>query len=306
MDARIIDIPRIYDRRGSLSFIQNGDIAFDIARSYWIYDMPTEGERYGRALKTTSEIIIPLSGSFDVTISDTEGHRKKFSLIRPWQGLLVPPMHWRVIDHIAGGSRALVVSSRLYDEDDYIRDRKVFRKHVPGIIPSPAYVPDTRTDSCNKCHGKCTVDDARIIRLDRHPGNMGSLAVLENNESAPFDIKRVFYIYDVPTDAHRGGHSHFRMQELIVALAGSFDVEVRDGRVGRTFTLSRPNEALYVPCGLWRSLGNFSSGALCLAFASELYDEKDYVRSFEEFRILSGVAHPFETLDYFNKLKKHF
>ncbi len=292
MRPHFIDISRIYDRRGSLSFVQNGDICFDIRRIYWLYDMPSDGERYGRALRNSYEIIIAVSGSFDVHLDDGHGDICTFTLKRPWEGLVVPPMTWRVIDNISGGSRALVLSSELYDANEYIRERSIF-DFASSSTPKKFNVGQShivkRETLCSKRHGECTIDDASVLHLVQHTSHMGSLTVLENKDPIPFDAQRVFYIYDVPTDAARGGHSHYRMQELIVALCGSFDVEVRDGKSSKTITLSRPYEALYVPCGLWRSLQNFSSGAVCLAFASELYEAEDYVRSFDEFCKLANV-----------------
>lgn len=304
MTAAIIDIPKIYDRRGSLSFVQNGSIPFDIRRVYWIYDMPAGGERYGRALLRSAELIIAVSGSFDVTLSDGHGHRRRYRLDRPWKALLIPPMTWREIGGTVTGSRALVLSSGLYDESEYIRERREFSAAIRDYAPADELITppaEPRELPANKGLGNCSIDDAREITLERHPSHKGSLAVLPNAEPSPFDAQRVFYIYDVPTAAERGGHAHHKMQELIVALSGSFDVEVNDGKVGRRFTLNRPDCALHVPGGLWRSLSNFSSGAVCLAFASELYDPDDYIRSFQDYRFLNGSMSQPEQISYIQK-----
>lgn len=139
-------------------------------------------------------------------------------------------------------------------------------------------------------HSKSNVADARIIALPRHRHANGSLTVAENGaEGIPFDIRRVFYLFDVPADTERGGHSHHQAQELMVALSGSFDVVLEDGKSeARRFTLNRPYQALYIPAGLWRTLDNFSGGAVCLVLTSERYSEADYVRDYEEFRLLTS------------------
>lgn len=135
-------------------------------------------------------------------------------------------------------------------------------------------------------HVKSDVSEARIIELPRHRHANGSLTVAENGADwMPFDVRRAFYLFDVPADAERGGHSHYEAQELIIALSGSFDVVLDDGkRPSRRFTLNRPYQALYIPTGIWRTLDSFSGGAVCLVLTSERYSEADYVRDYEQFR----------------------
>jgi dTDP-4-dehydrorhamnose 3,5-epimerase-like enzyme len=106
---------------------------------------------------------------------------------------------------------------------------------------------------------------------------------VENSDSIPFDVKRVYYLYDVPGGESRGGHAHCELYQLIVAAGGSFDVVLDDGKVKRTIALNRPYHGLLIVPGLWRELQNFSSGATCLVLASEKYDEKDYIRDYEDF-----------------------
>lgn len=133
-------------------------------------------------------------------------------------------------------------------------------------------------------HPTSSVDDCRIIELPRVRHANGSLTVAENiDPELPFEIRRVFYIYDVPADAGRGGHSHYSDLALIVALTGSFDVVVDDGVNRRTFTLNRPYKALYVPAGIWSTLTEFSGGAVCMVLTSQRYSEADYVRDYDEF-----------------------
>ncbi|MBL0012890.1 MAG: WxcM-like domain-containing protein [Flavobacterium sp.] len=128
-----------------------------------------------------------------------------------------------------------------------------------------------------------TVFDCSLITLPINHQANGNLTSVSNNIQVPFDVKRVYYLYDVPGGFSRGGHGHLELQQLIVALSGSFDITVDDGKVKRTFHLSRPNVGLYMPSGLWRELDNFSSGSICFVLASIEYDEKDYFRDYEKF-----------------------
>lgn len=137
-------------------------------------------------------------------------------------------------------------------------------------------------------HAHSSLSRCGIIDLPRHRHPNGSLSVVENDGSAPFDIKRVFYLYDVPGDSERGGHSHFVARELIVAVSGSFDVTLDDGVERKVYSLNRPYKALYVEAGVWRSLDNFSSGSVCLVLTSELFEEADYVREYNEFKQLTS------------------
>ncbi len=128
-----------------------------------------------------------------------------------------------------------------------------------------------------------TVFDCSLITLPINHQANGNLTSVSNGIEVPFDVKRVYYLYDVPGGFSRGGHGHLELQQLIVALSGSFDIIVDDGKVKRTFHLSRPNVGLYMPSGLWRELDNFSSGSICFVLASIEYDEKDYFRDYEKF-----------------------
>lgn len=110
----------------------------------------------------------------------------------------------------------------------------------------------------------------------------GNLAVIEK-DTIPFEIKRVYYLYDVPTDAYRGGHAHKEQQEFLVALSGSFDVILDDGTTKKRIMLNKPNKGLYIPKKMWRELENFSSGSVCLVLASGEFDEGDYIRDHQEF-----------------------
>lgn len=131
---------------------------------------------------------------------------------------------------------------------------------------------------------KTSVYDCSIIELNRHHSDRkGNLTVVENSISVPFDVKRIYYLYDVPGGESRGGHAHRRLHQLIVAVSGSFSVTLDDGSVKRTFNLNRPYQGLLVVPGIWRTLDDFSSGAVCMVLASEIYTEDDYIRHYEDF-----------------------
>jgi dTDP-4-dehydrorhamnose 3,5-epimerase-like enzyme len=126
-------------------------------------------------------------------------------------------------------------------------------------------------------------NECKLITIDQIGDRRGHISVVENNREVPFEVKRIYYLYDVPSGEERGGHAHKDLKQLIVAASGSFDVVVGDGTNKRTFSLNRPNKGLYFPAGLWREINNFSSGAICLVLASHEYDEKDYIRNYNEF-----------------------
>ena len=132
---------------------------------------------------------------------------------------------------------------------------------------------------------KNSVFDCTIVELDKHHSDRkGNLTVVENGNTLPFDVKRVYYIYDVPSGESRGAHAHKELSQLIVAASGSFSVTLDDGEVKRTFLLNRPYQGLYVVPGIWRTLEDFSSGSVCMVLASQIYDENDYIRDYEEFK----------------------
>lgn len=131
---------------------------------------------------------------------------------------------------------------------------------------------------------KSSVQDCKLIELDRHHSpRKGDICVVENGITVPFDVKRVYYLYDVPGGVERGGHAHKELQQLMVALSGSFTVILDDGQEKRSFFLNRPNKALYITPGIWRVIDDFSSGSVCMVLASDLYSPDDYIRDYGEF-----------------------
>lgn len=131
---------------------------------------------------------------------------------------------------------------------------------------------------------RSSVYDCSMIELSKHHSDRkGNITVVENDLTVPFGIKRTYYLYDVPGGESRGGHAHKDLYQLIVAASGSFTVTLDDGKVKRTFLLNRPYQGLMVVPGIWRTLDDFSSGAVCMVLASEGYTEDDYIRNYEDF-----------------------
>ena len=130
---------------------------------------------------------------------------------------------------------------------------------------------------------KKSVYDCSIIELPKIKNRAGNITPLHNSVEIPFDIKRVFYLYDVPGGESRGAHAHITCHQLLVAASGGFEVLLDDGRTRRLVQLNRPYIALHIPPGIWASEINFSSGAICLVLASHIYSPEDYVRDYEQF-----------------------
>jgi len=127
------------------------------------------------------------------------------------------------------------------------------------------------------------IDSCVIIDLPKIQDPRGNLSVIEGGIQVPFDIKRVYYLYDVPGGSSRAGHGHLELQQLFIAMSGSFDITVDDGTRRKKISLNRSYYGLYVPRRMWREVDNFSSGAVCLILASTLYDKDDYYHSYTEF-----------------------
>ena len=125
------------------------------------------------------------------------------------------------------------------------------------------------------------LQDCRIIDLPRISDTRGNLTFIESDRHVPFNIKRVYYLYDVPGGAERGGHAHIKLEEFIIAMLGSFDVVLDDGFDRRNFHLNRSYFGIYIPRLIWRELNNFSSGSVCMVLASECFDEADYFRDYD-------------------------
>lgn len=142
-----------------------------------------------------------------------------------------------------------------------------------------------------KCHMSklSSIFECILFTFDKIHQINGNLTAITNGNQIPFDIKRIYYLYDVPGGFSRGGHAHIELQQLVIALSGSFDITLDDGTAKRTFQLSRPNMGLFIPPGLWRELNNFSSGSICMVLASHEYDELDYIRNYDNYLTYKNI-----------------
>ena len=121
-----------------------------------------------------------------------------------------------------------------------------------------------------------------LIEIPKIENILGTIGVIEN-DTMPFEIKRVYYLYDIPSSANRGGHAHKELKQVLIAISGSFDVIINDGATQKKITLNKPNVGLLINTNIWRELDNFSSGAVCLVLASAVFDENDYIRDYQQF-----------------------
>jgi hypothetical protein len=136
---------------------------------------------------------------------------------------------------------------------------------------------------------KTSVFDCNVFELSKISNRAGNITALNNKVDLPFDVVRVYYLYDVPSGLNRGGHAHHQLYQYLIAASGSFDVMINDGINKKTVTLNRPNFALLITPGIWREIENFSSGAICLVLASHNYNEMDYIREYNSFKIWKSV-----------------
>lgn len=282
-DVKIIELPKFLDDRGNLSFAENNNqIPFEIKRTYWLYDVPGGIARGGHAEKHNEELVIAISGSFEIYVDDGK-ESKTFTLNRSYYGLYIPKGLWREIKEFSSNSVALEFGSIPYDVDDYIRDYAEFLDFAKlQNIESKEIQLESKLKVTD--NGKYNVFDCTMVELDRHHSNRrGNLTVVENGLTLPFDVKRVYYLYDIPGGESRGAHAHKHLSQLIIAASGSFRVTLDDGNVKRSFFLNRPYQGLYVKPGIWRDLDDFSSGAVCMVLASDVYDKEDYIRDYNEF-----------------------
>ncbi len=281
MKIQPIQLPKISDPRGNLSFFEdNSQIPFKIRRVHWIYDVPGGAERGGIAYEKTEEFIIAMSGSFDVVVDDGK-ERQVIQLNRSYMGVHIPKGMWRAIENFSTNSIAVIAASSHYDPNEGIRDYDTFKKVADTLINGTTKQQDIQYPTIK---GKYNVYDCNIVELDKHHSDSrGNISVVENGDTIPFDVKRLYYLYDVPGGVSRGGHAHKELSQFIIAASGSFTVTLDDGKVKRAFTLNRPYQGLLVKPGVWRNLDDFSSGSVCLVLASDKYDEKDYIKEYQDF-----------------------
>ena len=274
-DCSIIELPKIENRAGNITPIHGKvNIPFEIKRVFYSYDIPGGEARGAHAHKKCHQFLVAASGSYEVVLDD--GVNKRTMLLnRPFYGLHIPPGIWASEQGFSSGSICLVLASEKYDEHDYIRDYSLYLQYTGAFF--------LWRKECGLMKNS-DVYDCTMIELDKHHSDRkGNISVVENSNTIPFEVKRTYYLYDVPGGESRGGHAHKELSQLIIAASGSFTVTLDDGNVKRTFTLNRPYQGLYVVPGIWRTLDDFSSGAVCLVLASHGYDESDYIRDYNDY-----------------------
>lgn len=283
-DCKLIELPKYLDARGNLSFAENfKHVPFEIKRTYWLYDVPGGISRGGHGEKENEELIIALSGSFEILVDDG-CQSKTFTLNRSYYGLYIPKGLWREIKEFSTNALALEFGSIPYDVNDYIRDYNEFKEYAQTQIAETVCEQEVSRGETVADHKRYNVFDCTMVELDKHHSDRkGNLTVVENGKTLPFDVKRVYYLYDVPGGENRGAHAHKDLSQLIIAASGSFKVTLDDGKCKRTFFLNRPYQGLYVKPGMWRDLEDFSSGAVCMVLASDVYQPSDYIRDYDEF-----------------------
>lgn len=286
-EPKIIQLPKMGDRRGNLSVVEQlKQVPFKIERAFWIYDVPGDAVRGGHAFRETEEFVVALSGSFDVVLHDGE-KEQVFHLNRSYYGVYVPKMMWREMRNFSTNSLALVVASTPYREEDYIMEFEEFLlvKSEKRIVNSEKrIVKSEEGKEKNEWHIKNpSVYDCSVIDLPKYMFDEGNLTWVQGGENVPFDLKRTFYLYDIPGGEARGAHAHKECHQFLIAASGAFEVVLDDGVNKRTVMLNRPFCGLHIPPGIWAAEQGFSSGSVCLVLASEVYEEADYIRNYDDF-----------------------
>lgn len=275
-------LPVVRDPRGNLAFVQEGELlCHPIKRVYWIYDAADAAVFPAVNPAGTRSLVIALSGSFDVVATEDTARISRTTLRRGYHALALPAgAEWK-IEQFSTNSVGLVI------------------EYAPQS-PDAKDVADAGTGSiCADPHTASSVQQCRIVQLPAHRVSTG----IDSDSAQPrlseladampdFGVRRVFYLFDVPSAATRGGHSHFADRQLIVAVSGSFTVIVDDGRTRREFLLNRPDRGLYIPAGIWRELKDFSTGSISMVLTTEPYRESDYVRDYNQFLALTADKTP--------------
>ncbi|MDE7427630.1 MAG: WxcM-like domain-containing protein [Muribaculaceae bacterium] len=270
---KLIDFPRHLDVRGNLSVIEQAEvIPFNFCRAYWIYNVPGGERRGGHAYKRNREIIIALSGSFDVTV-DCGEEVFRFSLNRSYYGLYVPAGTWRELSNFSTNAVALIIASEPYSEDDYLRTYPEFLAYSGS--DEAVYVPGPH----KQLKAFLPINDLEVHHSERR----GDLCVIGPGSIPEFSLERVFYLYDVPAGQSRGAHAHRETWEVIVAASGSFRVTVTDINGTREHYLNNPGKCLIVRPYQWVDLAEFSGGAIALVACNGPYNNEEYIRDSEQF-----------------------
>lgn len=280
----VFDLPKVNDNRGNLSFLENKkELPFVMQRAYWVYDVPGGQYRGGHAYRTQQEVIIALSGSFDVILHDGE-REQTFHLNRSHKALYVPAMTWRALENFSTNSVCLVLSSGTYNEEEYIYNFEEFCRLPKHQTSDNKY--NTNIEFATANAQKSKIDDCLLMQLPIVRDRRGSITAVNSLVEVPFELPRIFFVYDIPSGESRGTHAHRYCHQVLIAVSGSFEVVINDGSGERTVTLNRPTQGLHIPPGIWATQQNYSSGAICLVLCSHKYDEQgDYIRQYSDFEI---------------------
>jgi hypothetical protein len=263
--CRVVSLPQVPEPRGKLTALEElADLPFRIGTIRWLYDAYA-GASWMSHADLGETFIVALSGSVDAVVGQGRLDDARVRLQRASVGLHVSSgVGWR-IDDVSTNSVALVIGP------DQGGARRV-GLHAAGSADEVGMDLDS------------TIDDCRRIEFPRDRQRHVTTSTVTSFADVPFRVARVYYLHDVPGGARRGGHAHRELEEILVAVAGSFDVRLDDGRRAKTVRLDRAHTGVYVPTGIWRELENFSSGAICLVLASAPYDETEYIRDYDDFR----------------------
>jgi dTDP-4-dehydrorhamnose 3,5-epimerase-like enzyme len=280
----LISLPKINDPRGNLTFLEEvKHIPFEIKKVSWHYDMLKNYALNGISLKICQRIIVSISGSFEVVLNYGDS-KEVFNLNRSNYGLYIPEGIWHSVENFSGNALALLIESELNSE--YTKDYKIYLQTIKNDVLNSGdrvkYQLYNKLD-LNLNFQFSTVNDCIIVELSEIIELYGKTTIVRNNDTIPFNVQRIYYLYDVPGGEIRGGHAHKELYQLIVAAGGSFSVEISDGLNTKSFFLNSPSQGLLIVPGIWRELINFSSSSNCLVLASHIYDENDYIRDLTSF-----------------------
>ena len=270
--AHLLNLPKITDFRGNLTFVENNNqIPFEILEASWIYDFTKIESDTTFNLCLQNAIIIALSGSFCALVHYEDKHDEIYNLNRSYNALHLINKNKVTLKGFSTNSLALLISSSSIIKENESIGKNRFNNFKPIL----------ETKKLN--FSSSEVKDCKISNLGFHKFKYEKFTTINNNINIPYEIKRIYYLYNVPFDAHRGGHAHRNLRQFIIAAMGSFDVILDDGKNKKTVTLNNPSKGLEIKPGIWRELNNFSSGSICLVLASEKYSEDDYFRDYSDF-----------------------
>tara|TARA_B100000963_G_scaffold335460_1_gene329601 strand:+ start:4566 stop:5423 length:858 start_codon:yes stop_codon:yes gene_type:complete len=275
-------LPKISDPRGNLTFIESENhISFKINCVKWYYDLFNQEELKICTNPNSQNFIIALTGSFNVLL---EKKNEEISLKKSNFGHLISNVSEINLNNLSTNSVVLILSSEYFNiKNNNEEDRlyQISENYTSLMNKKSMNYQNTLNDFFSN-----TVRDCKKISLNTVVNKEFKKTITENLKSVPFEIKRVYYLYDIPGGEERGGHAHKDLYQYIIAASGSFDVTINDGIDEKTVNMNRSYESIIIKPGIWRELSNFSSGSICLVLASDYYKESDYIRSFKEFKNL--------------------